>query len=89
MLGKLFVQRRKNGTCIDKPKAEEADIYIDESGIAQAFQNNYIFAEMTSCRIKFVSANGILFTGVEDPTGQRTKLFYQEWWFIPGAQKEI
>ena len=83
MRAKLFIQRKRDGTQIEKPKAEEVDLYVDKDGNAQAFKGNDLLSSLAVARIQFISANGISLIGVEDPTGQRSKLFYQEWWCIP------
>lgn len=83
MVGKLYIQRKRDGSQIKKPSEEEVDLYFDHSGIAQAFQGTSMFAEMTNVRIDLISADGIRMSGVEDPVRNKLKLFYQEWWFIP------
>ena len=86
MKGKLYIQRKRDGTQIEKPEGKKVDLYLDKDGNAQSFADDRLVAEITNARISFISANGINLIGVEDPIRNRTKMFYQEWWFVPEAQ---
>jgi len=81
MKGILYIQR-KNGLRIEAPSPLKCEIDLGKDGLAIAGIDGEIKATLKRAQVDFISANGLMLSGVED--GNHLQLWYQEWWFIPG-----
>ena len=80
MKGTLYIQR-KSGRQIEKPEPLECEIDMRKDDISIAGVGSTIKAMLRKSRVEFISANGLMISGVEEHGFQL--LHYQEWWFIP------
>lgn len=87
MRGTLYIQYEK-GRPIEKPKPLECDIDLGrEDRTALAGVGSKVKAMMKRAQVEFISANGLMISGVvEEGFGLRPNLYYQKWWFVPIVQ---
>ena len=87
MRGTLYIQYEK-GRPIKKPKGLECDVDLGrEDHTALAGVGSNVKAMMKRAQVEFISANGLMISGVvEEGFDLRPNLYYQEWWFVPIIQ---
>lgn len=79
MKGDFFIQLTKNGNKIDKSKKETGYIDVHNKKL-NCFNIGHNFILEMDVLDFIISADGILFKGIEDLNGRK---FYQEVWFLP------
>ena len=79
MKGDFFFQKTINGEQIEKPKKNIGYISCNDKKLNCFLEDHSFMLEMDVLDI-MISADGILFKGVEDLNGRK---LYNEVWFLP------
>lgn len=78
MKGDFYIQKTINGEQIQKPKKNIGYISCNDKKLNCFLENHSFMLEMDVLDI-MISADGILFKGIEDLNGRK---LYQEVWFL-------
>lgn len=79
MRGDFYIQLTRKGVKVEKPKKMDGTISVQNKKLT-CFGDNHCFMLEMDVLDFMISADGILFKGIEYLNGRR---LYQEVWFVP------
>ena len=87
MKGILYIQLDRWGKRVNNPKPLVGNLDLGKDDTAIVTVGNQVKAKLTEASVRYISADGMMITGIEGNT-MFNSFQYQEWWFVPGAGTE-